>query len=184
WLDMPQKLWGLFVESGFTEPFARDGWWAVWTWVAASIPVSVFAATFAVAAMARSRTGVGFSWLAGLLIAGAIFAGTWLAYELISRAFFMRQTGPGTREERIRIWIPCVAVLVGAAASALVGHGLFALKEGISRPAPARGRSLWWVWALIGLIISVLLVLLWCGRSSVPVPSAEEPTPERDRARP
>jgi len=186
WLNLAQLLWGLVAQSGFTEPFFDGGWWAVWTWLALSVPVGVFAASFALAALARSRGGVGFAWLGGTVLTGAVFGLVSLAHVIVTRVFFREDLGGGVTAERFHVWIPCLAVVLFAGLGLFLGYVLYLRKEGISRPAPAGGRrsALWVIVVVIVVLLALLLFLVPLGAKLVPVPEKSHSSPLHSSEKP
>ena len=148
--NVPQMLWGIVVESGFTEPFPpAEG---VWYAFAAAAPVALFAFGFVFAALAQSRGAVGVSWFLGALVGGAIAGGGLICEWLI----WKRVTGA----------ISCPALAALAAVALLSGYQLYLRKEGVSRPTPvAGGQRRLWVWLVIAGIFLVLIALMWFARA-------------------
>ncbi len=146
-LDLPQILWGIFVESGFTESFPPCGenikYVAAFAW-----PVAVFAFSFAFAAVARSRSTASSAWLFGALSAGAIYT----AGYIIESALRVNVKGPITN----------FLLLIGSAAILYVGYRAYVVKEGVARPTPMQGRSYsrWWVYFVAAIVILFLLTIL------------------------
>ncbi len=73
-LNLPQLVWGMVVDSGFTEPFPpaplRD-WLLMW-----SLPLSVFAVSFALAARAQKLGAVVLGGIVSLIaISGLAYLG-------------------------------------------------------------------------------------------------------------
>ena len=140
-LDLPQRVWGLVVESGYTRPFppVEHRWSYV---LAVVLAMAVAAATFACASLARSRSGAILSFVPGAIVAAAImcagFAGEYLLWDEVNGL----------------VSIPLL--LAGAAMILLFGHAAYVRKEGIVTPAGARtGRG----WTIV-LIIIILVVLI------------------------
>jgi hypothetical protein len=145
-LDLPQKLWGLFVESGFAEPFPGcEGWWYA---LAAVIPAGMFGWTFLFAAEGRSRESIGQSWIHALLfsscVAGLGFLVEWLVWR--------RPTG----------WISCPVVAASTLAVLALGERRYRGKEGRGFPASRdpRGRLRTLVLLLVILLALVALSVL------------------------
>jgi len=145
WLNLPQRLWGLVVESGFTEPFipVPNGWLYV---LAVALPVSAFCFGVALASVANSRVLVGGAGLAGALCAGIVTA-----------------LGIGAE---VLLWndangfIVFPALLASGAMVLLLGHAVYVRKEGVSRPTSmdSGGRRWWWI---AGIVVFVLVLLVF-----------------------
>jgi len=144
WLDLPQRLWGLVVESGFTEPFVPvpNGWVYVLVVV---LPMSAFCFGFALASVASSRVLVGGAGLAGVICAGIVTA-----------------LGIGAE---VLLWndangfIVCPVLLASGAMVLLLGHAVYVRKEGVSRPTPMDSGG--WRWWIAGIVVLALLLFLF-----------------------
>ena len=145
-LNLPQALWGLFVSSGYTEPFEPADPAFLHYGLAFAVPVAAYAFTFAIASLARSRGTVMWSWFLGGICAGALAGGGLLLEEFL----WQRLVGYAT-----------VPVLLAAAPLALLaGYLRYVWKEGVSRPWQAHGgRGLGWIWIVV-IVFVVLLILM------------------------
>ena len=165
-LDMPQTVWGLFVNSGFTEPFPACQERFLYP-LAVAIPFAVFAFSFALAATAGTRGMVGMAWFLGGVLAGAAvglaFLGEWALWGEING------------------YISVLALFALAPLALLAGYLRYVVKEGVSRPAAARGASLAWV---VVVVVAVFLLLgvwpVFKGVSRSGAPSRMEPTSKID----
>lgn len=165
--DVPQKLWGLVVETGFTEPFPlpkeRN-----WTAITLVVPLALFALTFLAASAGRTRNAVGGAWLFAIL-AGGILAGTGQAAEWL---LLQQSTGR----------FALAALGAGGVAAALLGYGIFTWKEGVSRPQETehRGSVLGWAIAIFAVLLVAMAVLfLFVGsrtkmQEATPVPQSTD----------
>jgi len=106
-LDLPQRVWRLFVETGLTEPFP-DAEQSYLYALALTFPLAVFALAFAFAALATSRTAV--AWSGGLAAnhhhraarSGAVLRGPPLGQPERIRLL----SGPcGRRSHRAPCWV-------------------------------------------------------------------------------
>jgi hypothetical protein len=133
-LDLPQRLWGLVVESGFTEPFppARP----LTYWLAAALPIAGFATTFALAA-----NGVGWPWFGGPLLAAVVMG----LGVLAERGAWGEANG----------FLCCPALAVLAPLALLAGHRSYLHREGVARPATGRPGAL----MALAILLAVILVL-------------------------
>ena len=167
WLDLPQRLWGLVVESGFTEPFPPVEYGFLYL-LAVVASLGVFAFTFAIASLANSRGLVAGAGLAGVLCAAIL-----LALGLLAE-YLLWQNRP------LNGYITCPALAAVSTMVLLLGYLAYVhRKEGISRPSPmARGGRGWWT-AVIVVIIMVIVVaflgLRFVGHSQVQ--TREDPPP-------
>lgn len=144
-LDLPQRLWGIFVNSGFTEPCPpAEGYTYA---LAFSVPVAAFAFSFAIAALERSRGFVLFAGLLGAVCAGAIL-GLGLLCERWLWGYF---TG----------MVCSPALLALGAAGLFAGYLRYLRKEGISRPTPFAGAGGRWLWLVLGIAVFVILAVLF-----------------------
>ena len=144
-LDLPQMLWGIFVNSGFTEPFSPCKPRFLYA-LAVACPLGAFAFTFAIATNASSRGLVSGSYLLGGLATGAVVILGFLSEHLLWA--------------ELNGFVSCPALLALGAGALLAGYQVYVRKEGISRPAPMAGGSRWWVLAivLIGMIVGLLFL--------------------------
>ncbi len=140
-LDLPQKVWSLFVNSGFTEPFPACKERFLYP-LAVAIPFAVFAFSFALAATAGTRGMVGLSWLLGGALAGAAlglgFLGEWGLWGEING------------------YISVLALFALAPLALLAGYLRYVVKEGISRPAREGGATVAWVVAAVVVVLFLL----------------------------
>lgn len=142
-LDLPQALWGLIVESGFTRSFPPVEPRFLYT-LSFAAPVAVFAVSFSFAAISDSRRMVGACWLVGLFLSGTA----------LGIGFLLEWYTWGG----LNGWLSCPLLLLSGAASLLLGALAYRTKEGVSRPAlpgEARGR-----WGLVLLLVFLVLALL------------------------
>jgi hypothetical protein len=164
--DMPQMLWGLAVDSGFTEPFPQVASRYVY-WLAAALPFATFATIFALAAGGNGGSAMTrLAWLSGLIVAG-MTAGLGFIAE---SALWGHLNG----------YVSCSALLVLTVLALLIGHRVYVRKEGISRPDPAAGGSHGWLWSLMILALLALLLLMMIASLRLSKSEARE-LPERSR---
>ncbi|HUT34274.1 MAG TPA: hypothetical protein VNE39_12385 [Planctomycetota bacterium] len=123
-LDLPQRVWGLFVNSGFTEPFPPAEIGFLYP-LAVALPFAVFAFSFAIAAVAATRGTV----LASPFVGGILAAGTMGAGLLCERYLWNVVNG----------YISVTALFAAAPLALLWGYLAYQRKEGINRPAPMAG---------------------------------------------
>jgi len=145
-LDLPQLVWGVFVNSGFTEPFpeARPGFIYA---LAFAIPAAAYAATFAVASVAQTRGTVALSWILGGIGAAAVMGGGFIAEWLLW--------------DELNGYVSTPLLLAATALAVQGGYYAYTRKEGISRPAPlAGGGSRWWLWIIVAAAVFLFLFVL------------------------
>ena len=154
--DLPQRVWGLFVQTGFTEPFpaVKDRWLYAF---AVAGPFAAFAFTFVVASLARTRGAAMWSAFLGTLGAAAVV----LAGLLVEFGVWCDVNGYVT--------VPLLGVT--AAAALALGYVLYLRKEGISRPAPIERRGGGWIVAVIVVVLILLLIAFALHASVRPSPS-------------
>jgi hypothetical protein len=140
-LDLPQRLWGLVVESGFTEPFPAAEPAFLYP-LAFAAPVAAYAFTFAIASLAGTRGTVMVSWLGGGLGAAAVMGAGFLAEGLLW-------------EGRLNGYVSCPLLLASAPLALLAAYTRYLVKEGVSRPASGG-------WGL-GVIVMILIIVLLLG---------------------
>jgi len=152
--DLPQALWGLVVDSGFTEPFEPCRPRCVYG-LGFAVPVACYAFTFAIAAAARSRGTAFIAWLWGAAATGGFVLVGLLCEHLLWEEFNGYASVP--------------LLLAVAAAVLLVGYLSYVRKEGITRPAPIAAGGWGWAWVLV---VIVALVVLFALSASVRVAQA------------
>jgi hypothetical protein len=145
-LDLPQLVWSIFVNSGFTEPFPEARPRFIYA-LAFAIPAATYAATFAVAGVARTRGTVGVSWILGGLGAAAVMGAGFIVEGLLW--------------ENLNGYVSTPLLLAATALAAQGGYYAYTRKEGVSRPAPlAGGGSRWWLWIVVLLVIFFLFSMM------------------------
>ena len=153
-LDLPQLVWSIFVNSGFTEAFpeAQPGFLYA---LAFAIPAAVYAATFAVAAVAQNRGVVGVSW-----ILGGVYAAAVMGVGFIPEWFLWKN---------LNGYISTPLLLAATAFAAQGGYYAYKRKEGVSRPAPMGGTaSRWWPWVVIAAVIFIFFSFVLFMASDAP----------------
>ncbi len=141
--DLPQLAWGVFVETGFTEPFPAARPLLLYS-LAVAIPFAAFGFTFLAAAEARTAGGAGASWFLGLLATGVVVLGGLIAERLL----WGGATG-----------LILVPVLIALGAGALgLGYALYRWKEGVARPTSVESRGgSFWVWVVLVILVALFL---------------------------
>ncbi|HUW56869.1 MAG TPA: hypothetical protein VMZ92_09550 [Planctomycetota bacterium] len=168
-LDLPQMLWGLFVNSGFTGPFPVCDEPMVYG-LAIALPTAAFACVYSLASNAGTRTTVMLNAFAGLLLAGAVLIGGLLAEAGLW--------------DRLNGYVSIPALLAITPMALLIGYGFYVRKEGINRPTPVGGSRASWVWVVIVVVVVVFIMLLSLLRvSHRPTVRDEEFRLEREAAR-
>lgn len=154
--DWPQRLWGLVVETGFTEPFknedSRVGPWLYYG-LAIACPLAAYGVSFGMACLACTKDHVALSGLLGLLYTGAgVLVGqaieSWLWQ---SQSSVQRQVMTGEYSFAI---LAVLAVLY-----LVVGYFGYLRKDGISRPRGTRSPE-WTAGLALAGILLLLLVLV------------------------
>lgn len=145
-LDLPQLVWGIFVNSGFTEPFPETRPGFIYA-LAFAIPAAAYAATFAVASIAQTRGTVSVSWILGGIGAAAVMGAGFIAEWLLL--------------EELNGYVSTPLLLAATALAAQGGYYAYTRKEGVSRPAPmAGGGSRWWLWIVVAAVVFFFLSVL------------------------
>ncbi len=164
--DVPQRLWGLVVTTGYTDPFPPCTASFLYP-LAVLLPYALFGTTFAFAAVASSRGIAQVAWFNGTLAVGVVLGLGFLSEKLL----WDKPNGI--------IASPAVAIF-GTVLMA-VGYLAYERKEGISRPSPvAQARSSWgWVIAVILLLLVLFLFMLIPVSTTPVVPPPRFTEPER-----
>jgi hypothetical protein len=149
--ELPQRLWSLVVDSGFTVPNAHVRHRFMYP-LAVTGPISLFGFLFPLSAVAASRAWLKFAFIltilgCALVMAAAVLCELWLWDE-------------------VNGYVLCPLQSVGAIASIWYGHVVFVRKEPSSGISGIKSRS--WFW-LVALLISLLVLasLAISTRSSV-----------------
>jgi hypothetical protein len=141
--DLPQVLWGLVADSGFTEPFPRVDARFLYL-LAAAFPFATFAIIFAFTAGTNGGgTATLPAWLTGLSVTGMITALGFIAES----ATWGHLNG----------YVSCPALLVLTALVLWIGRDDYMRKEVLSRGS--HGRL--WALVIVMLLIEMLLIVLW-----------------------
>ncbi|MFH1730117.1 MAG: hypothetical protein ABIF82_00520 [Planctomycetota bacterium] len=141
--DLPQRVWGLVVESGFTEPFPPcDPPWLYG--LAIGAPFLTLALTFGIAATAKTRGTAIAAAFVGLV---GVFAEVWIAYGA-EHLLWGRETGLITVTAPLAIGVMVL----------LYGYGRYLRKEAVARPG-GTGRMSGVVIVVIVIVVVALLML-------------------------
>jgi hypothetical protein len=167
--NLPQKIWGVFVESAFTQRFPPSD--PEWYGLAFCLPLSIFAISYVLASLARTRGAVDLSWSIGLLIVGAVLGLTWLAEMRLYRFASGKHDAAAAVAAAQNIIYPITIVSAVSVCILVTGCYRYLRKEGINRPAPFSSGIPWWAWVLILLgILFIYASLNFFGTSSYDVP--------------
>ncbi len=154
-LNLPQAVWGIFVSSGYTEPFEPADPAFLHYGLAFAVPVSAFAFIFAISALARSRGTVMWSWFLGGICAGVLVGGGLLLENLLWKRLVGYATVP--------------LLLASGPLALLTGYLRYVWKEGVSRPWESQGgRGLGWIWIIVIAFIVLLLFMMIFWSANVP----------------
>jgi len=153
--NVPQALWGLVVESGFTEPGSAAG--VEWYARALIYPTAAFALLFGLTALCQSRTQFSTTTTIGVIM-----------------LIVLINVLDGWLRPRTIWWVPFAILAVVAVATVVTSALLYMRKEGVSRPV-RQGYDRHWVVVLV--IAAVLLVLLVIGVRLL-APHTARPKPE------
>lgn len=143
--NLPQHLWSLCFSGGLTEPFAPVTA-VMWYGFAVLAPTAAHAVTFAIAANAGSRGGVGASWLGGI-VATAIVIGLG---SLLENFLWGNPNG----------FLSLPALLATTVLVPLAGHYAYLRKEATGsggNVAGSGGGGFWIIAVVIGLLLFMLL---------------------------
>lgn len=144
--DLPQKVWGVLFESGFTAPFSTTEHNFVYV-LSVVLPMAVFSECFAAGSSSRSPGSMNLVWLRGLFVVGLITGGS---FFVEANVWPRNATG----------YVVCPALALWSLARLGYGYRDYKYKEGVSGlPAlVVRSGSRAWVW-----IVVILLVLMALG---------------------
>ena len=146
--NLPQVLWSLCFSSGLTEPFATDPAF-IWYGFAVLAPTAAHAVTFALAANAGTRGGVGVSWLGGIA-ATAIVIGLG---SLLENFLWGYSNG----------FLSLPALLTTTVLVPLAGHHAYLRKEatGGGGNLAGSGGGYFWIIAVILILLLLMLMSAW-----------------------
>ncbi len=152
-LNWPQALWGMIVETGFTEPWvwktAADEAAMLYYVLAAACPLAAYGVTFGMASLASARDQVAGAGLfgalytaAGVLVGQSIESWIWLRrpHETHGLYSFVILTG--------------LAVLY-----LVVGYFCYRRKDGVARPRGTYGPEWRFGLALAGGLLLVMVLV-------------------------
>ena len=144
-LDLPQKVWGLFVESGFTEPFGPWSYKFLYP-LAVAMPLALFVGTFACASLSRTSYEALLSGLPALVVAGLLI----LSGFLLEWYFWHGLNG--------YISVPLGACIPPVAA--LLGGWGYSRKEVSCSGVSTRRALLLTMLGLLVLVVTLIILLL------------------------
>jgi len=160
--DLPQRVWGLLFESGFTVPFRQLHQPTVYA-LAIAAPVAVFGECFAAGASLRTPSGMNTVWLRGLFVVGILMLGV----SLLEQQCWKEVTGV--------MMVP--ALIFWAGLRLTWSYRDYRWKEGVSglprMIVSHRGSRLWLV-LLIVLAVVVAMAVLFLFAGTAPVPPSRE----------
>jgi len=160
-LNLPQDLWSLVFESGYTAPFA-PALPPVIAGLACALTAAAFADMFVAGSSSRSTMPAVPHWIRGLFLPACVMGAGFLIEAMIGSG---RSSGPNGL-------VSCP--LLGAWTLGRLGYGYwdYGRKEGISGlpPLVPKGRSSAWIILVIVLAVIVLFGLFFVGRSAPPTP--------------
>ena len=155
--DLPQHLWGLVVESGFTEPFPPcDSPWLYG--LAVGAPFLTLALTFGIAATTKTRGLAVAAPIVGVIGAGLV---VWITLGA-EQVLWERLTG--------LIALP-VPLAIGAMVL-LYGYGRYLRKEAVARPGGAGRMSAIVIVVIVVVVALLLMLIMWVNVGSAPAPRA------------
>ncbi|MFH1739520.1 MAG: hypothetical protein ABIH23_10980 [bacterium] len=144
--DLPQAIWGLFVQSGFTEPFTIVPIFGRYT-LALLYPLAAFSLSFAFSGMGNSYKSASSAWsLAALLLLTVPGLGMWLSVVLFKYTMFF-------------FYIPELLILGLTVAGFRIGYRVQTRKEGISRPTSIGNRGPWWEFLVVVIALIIIIIM-------------------------
>jgi len=173
-LNLPQALWGLVFESGYTLSFAPPVPPLICS-LACVLTTATFADMFVAGASARSPTAILPHWIRGLFFTGCVLGGGFLIEAVIWSG---RAAGPNGL-------VSCTLLGAWTLGRLAYGYRDYRRKEGISGLPPLvtrGGRSRAWMILLILLAIVLILGFLFVGtsvRAAPPMPVRVTPIEDR-----
>jgi len=156
--ELPQRVWGLFFESGLTAPFSPIEPGFVHA-LALLAPLAVFSEAFAAGASCRTPEGAGYLWLRGLFIPGGFLTGCFIV--------------EGMAWSRLTGFVSCPGLAFWSLVRLGYGYRDYRYKEGVSglpRLVP-RSRFRWGLLLLVLILVIMVLAALFWAKASHPVMS-------------
>ncbi len=180
--EAPQALWGLFVTSGFTEPFRVRKVHLILLPLSVGVPMLLFACVYGLSALAVNRNGA----VLALIVSGMITAALTMGGILLESLIWQFPRGGLSAA----LMLALAALILWAC-----GRG-YQLKEG--NPGPATTNSGSKAALIVGILVIVLVFLLFfwsfgptssAGPESLPATlevkeSVTQPTPSPLRSNP
>lgn len=143
-VEAPQFLWGLFVTSGFTEPFSVKDGTPLWPWSVA-LPLLLFAGVYGFSAQAVNRGGI----FLALILSGVFTAGIALSGWALESLLWEHPRGELS-----------AALMLASTALALWGCGhRYQQKEGHPGPATSNTGVAGKVALIMGVAVILFLIL-------------------------
>lgn len=167
--DLPQKLWGLIFESGFTRPFSPIEHSFLYV-LSVAAPLAVFSECFVAGASSRTPESTRLVWLRGLFIGGLLAAASFFMEGIVWKGSV---TG----------YIACPVFALWSVARIAHGYAEFRSKEGVSglpRPAMRSGSRTWVVMVLIMLALLALVAVFWIAGGEGASPVQVDPPMKED----
>ena len=157
--DLPQRVWSLFVESGFTEPFAACEPPMLYG-LAVAIPFCVLAFTFCIASSMVTRPIIVLAPFAGASATGGLV----LLFVALESALWDTHGEPNG-------FIMVPGLLASGVLLSLSGYRMYLRREGITRPRGAAGGRT----AGLIVVLVVLAVLAFFFLALVPAQDSMAP---------
>lgn len=142
--NLPQLLWGLVVESGFTESNPRVKNPRTSYGLAVLVPFALFSTVFAASALARSVKGINGAQIGGVVL-------TYVAAGVV--AWIEARMGRPVSTD-----VLCSALAIQALLSLGGGYLLYQRKEGVGRPVATQGGSIPFFW-VVAIALAIFLAL-------------------------
>jgi hypothetical protein len=168
-LNLPQALWSLVFESGYTVPFVPSLPPLI-AGLACALTAAAFADMFVAGASSRSPMPAVPHWIRGLLVPGCVMGAGFLIEAMISSG---RSGGPNGL-------VSCPLLGAWTLGRLAYGYWDYGRKEGISGlpPLVPKGRSSAWIILVIVLVVIALFALVFVGERR-PMPVQVTPTEGR-----
>jgi hypothetical protein len=164
--DLPQKLWSLLFETGFTVPFSKTEVDFVYV-LSVVLPMAVFSECFAAGSSSRSPEATRLVWFRGVFVVGLLAGGSFIAENLV---WPRGVTG----------YIVCPVLALWSLIRLVTGYRDYRCKEGVSGMPRLVSRSRSRAWIVIVILIAVALCSVVLLATARPTPSPVHPSVKED----
>jgi len=163
--EAPQTVWGLFVRSGFTEPFPEVLSGHLWGW-AVCVPLLLYAGIYTLASRQVTLRSTFFSLFGAMMVSGV----TLLLGVLVENLFWEEIHGP--LSSLLLLLVTTLTLWWGA-------EGYKRKEASPNEDSPGRNATTVLILVIIGILLVLFLMLMWVSPST-PVEIRSDPNSSPD----